>query len=48
MLFRSLLFESQYTRELIDLGHADTLARRADVEHFFGWQPAVTTMQEAG
>jgi NTE family protein len=33
-----LLFEPAYTRELIALGVADTLARRADVLAFFGWQ----------
>lgn len=32
-----LLFESPYTRELIDLGFADTMARRTDVCRFFGW-----------
>jgi NTE family protein len=32
-----LLFEAPYTRELMALGVADTLARRADVMHFFGW-----------
>jgi NTE family protein len=33
-----LLFEPAYTRELVALGVADTLARRADVLAFFGWQ----------
>jgi NTE family protein len=32
-----LLFESDYTRELIALGRADTLARRDEVKRFFGW-----------
>jgi NTE family protein len=32
-----LLFEAPYTRELMALGVADTLARRADVLRFFGW-----------
>lgn len=32
-----LLFESAYTRELVDLGASDTLARRADVVRFFRW-----------
>lgn len=32
-----LLFEAPYTRELIALGEADTLARREDVLKFFGW-----------
>lgn len=32
-----LLFESAYTRELIELGKADTLQREADVRRFFGW-----------
>ena len=32
-----LLFEKPYTRELIALGQADTLLRRADVRAFFGW-----------
>jgi NTE family protein len=35
-----LLFEAPYTRELIALGEADTLARRDDVIRFFGWRPA--------
>jgi NTE family protein len=33
-----LLFESAYTRELVDLGVADTLARRSDVVRFFDWK----------
>lgn len=32
-----LLFEPEYVRELIALGHRDTLERRADVVRFFGW-----------
>ncbi len=32
-----LLFEAPYTRELIALGAADTLARRDAVADFFGW-----------
>lgn len=32
-----LLFESAYTRELMALGAADTLARRDEVARFFGW-----------
>lgn len=35
-----LLFEAPYTRELIALGEADTLLRRAEVLRFFGWGPA--------
>jgi NTE family protein len=34
-----LLFESPYTRELMALGRADTMARREEVMNFFGWQP---------
>jgi NTE family protein len=34
-----LLFESSYTRALMELGMADTLARRAEVIRFFGWPP---------
>lgn len=33
-----LLFEASYTRDLMALGRADTLARRAEVCRFFGWQ----------
>ena len=35
-----LLFEAPYTRELIALGEADTLARRDEVLRFFGWNGA--------
>jgi NTE family protein len=33
-----LLFAPSYTQALIDLGQADTLARRAEVIRFFGWE----------
>jgi NTE family protein len=33
-----LLFESAYTRELVSLGWADTMARRDEVTGFFGWE----------
>ncbi|MEK8031170.1 patatin-like phospholipase family protein [Ideonella sp. DXS29W] len=32
-----LLFESDYTRELMALGVSDTMARRDEVASFFGW-----------
>jgi NTE family protein len=32
-----LLFEAPYTQALMELGSADTLARRSDVLRFFGW-----------
>ncbi len=32
-----LLFEAPYTRELMALGRADTLARQDDVQRFFSW-----------
>ena len=35
-----LLFEAGYTRELMALGVADTMKRRAAVVDFFGWQAA--------
>lgn len=35
-----LLFEAGYTRELMALGRADTLARRAEICRFFGWSDA--------
>lgn len=33
-----LLFAPRYVQTLIDLGEADTLARRAEVVRFFGWE----------
>ena len=37
-----LLFDTGFTRELIALGRADTLARREPVRRFFGWdEPAL-------
>ena len=38
-----LLFEAPYTRELIALGVADTLARRSEVLKFFRWQGSSPT-----
>ena len=35
-----LLFEAPFTRELMALGEADTLARRSEVAAFFGWHDA--------
>ncbi|RQO63558.1 Patatin [Paucibacter sp. KBW04] len=32
-----LLFEPSFTNELINLGMSDTLARRTEVQNFFGW-----------
>jgi NTE family protein len=34
-----LLFETEYTRALMALGETDTLARRDEVQRFFGWAP---------
>ena len=41
-----LLFESPYTRELIELGAADTLARRDEVIAFFDWPTKVVLREE--
>ena len=38
-----LLFEAPYTRELIDLGVRDTMARQSEVRAFFGWGEAAST-----
>ncbi len=35
-----LLFEAEYTRELMALGHADTLRQEDEVCRFFGWHGA--------
>ena len=50
-----LLFEPSFTTELINLGMSDTLARRADVQRFFGWpaqppqvDPAALRRRHAG
>lgn len=42
-----LLFEADYTRELMDLGEADTLARRDAVCDFLGWNRPVQRGAEA-
>ncbi len=42
-----LLFEPSFTGELIMLGMADTLARRADVQRFFGWPAQAPSVDPA-
>ena len=42
-----LLFESSFTRELIHLGYSDTLAKRDEVQRFFGWGQARATPPDA-
>jgi len=42
-----LLFEPAFTHELINLGMSDTLARRAEVQKFFGWPSQVPTTDPA-
>ena len=41
-----LLFEAPYTRELIELGAADTLARRDEVIAFFGWPTRIVPREQ--
>ena len=41
-----LLFEAPYTRELVALGFADTMARRDVVAGFFGWDRRAVTRSE--
>lgn len=40
-----LLFEANYTRELMALGRSDTLARREEVCQFFGWTDTGVTLR---
>lgn len=40
-----LLFEARYTRELMDLGHADALRQEDEICRFFGWKAPVTPSQ---
>ena len=42
-----LLFEPSFTGELIMLGMADTLARRAEVQRFFGWPAQAPSIDPA-
>ena len=41
-----LLFEAGYTQELMALGRADTLARRAEICAFFGWTDRGNAVRE--
>ena len=41
-----LLFEAPYTRELMALGAADTLARRDEVLRFFGWSAGAAAVAD--
>lgn len=42
-----LLFEPSFTGELIMLGMSDTLARRAEVQRFFGWPAQAPSVDPA-
>lgn len=42
-----LLFEPSFTNELINLGMSDTLARRAEVQRFFGWSSEAHSVDPA-
>jgi NTE family protein len=42
-----LLFEAAYTRDLMALGRADTLAKRDEVCRFFGWKDMGVPVAEA-
>ena len=42
-----LLFEAPYTRELMALGEADTIARRDEVLDFFNWRPRLAASAHA-
>jgi NTE family protein len=42
-----LLFEPSFVNELINLGMSDTLARRAEVQRFFGWPTRAPQMDPA-
>ncbi len=41
-----LLFEEPFTRELMALGEADTMARRDEVMQFFGWDAMQRALRE--
>jgi NTE family protein len=41
-----LLFEAPFTRELMALGEADTLARRDEVMQFFGWDAGLRALRQ--